>query len=405
MNERHSAWRMRLSAFSVVWLVVTSGGVFFNSQSVTPITLMFNVALVILLLLTVPSRRLSRMANEWAVLALLIVLVVISVMANGDYASLLSYARLCLTLVLAFSVCALVPVPLFAKVFVKTVVVISAVSLALFYTDLVISYSSLFPVIEFYQNNYINAFVYLSLDGLEQRNLAIFIEPGLFQIYINIALFLVLFSGGEIKYRFAVVLLLLVTLYSTNSTTGFILGVLIVGGFAALRKTSGSSVVPVAVNFIIGASIVAGVLGSDLFVENIENKFAGDSQKSFITRQNSTLIDLILIGRSPFVGGGVGSYQDSLNQLDSGGLEIDAATNTFSQLGAVVGLPFLLIVFFRSVFFIFKSGLGVPGAVILAVVYFVSFSTEPFVLYPFFYVPVFMGRLGLGRERSSTFVE
>jgi len=405
MNERHNAWRMRLSAFSVVWLIVTSGGVFFNSQSMIPITLIFNVALVILMLFSVPSRRLAHMANEWSVLALLVVLVVICVMANGDYASFLSYARLCLTLVLAFSVCALVPAPTFARVFVITVVVISAFSLVLFYTDLVGSYSSLFPVIEFYQNNYINAFVYLSLDGLENRNLAIFIEPGLFQIYINVALFLVLFSGREFRYKFAVVLLLIATLYSTNSTTGFILGVLIVGGFAALRKTKEKAVVPVVVNFFIGASVVAGVLGSELFVENIENKFSGDGQKSFITRQNSTLIDLILIERSPLVGGGVGSYQDSLSQLDNGGLEIDAATNTFSQLGAIVGIPFLFIVLFRSVLYFLRSGLGLPGSVILVVIYLVSFSTEPFVLYPFFYVPVFMGRLGLGRDRSSNFVE
>lgn len=386
--------KQALCVFSVVWVVVTSGGVFFISEDIVRLTLLFNVFLVFLQFLVIGKRFYLRRGIELAVYFFLVLFVVISVILNSDYESWLTYARLLVVVAVALGTSVLVSNRVFAVCFVKTIFFLSVVSLGFYYLEIVDNYPQFFSILDFHDKRYHNAFVYLSLDGIDNRNLGIFIEPGLFQIYINIAVFFVLYGNYFSKYKFLVVCVLLAALYSTNSTTGLIVGLVLLAGHAVVNIFSGRLSFGAIANVAIAFSVVSLVFVSDFFSDNLESKFKGDNQKSYVTRQNSTLIDLMIVSDNLLSGGGAGRYQESIDKFDSSGLEVDAATNTFTQLGAIVGMPFLLLVLFRSVRYFFGLSFGLLPRLLIVVVYIVSFSTEPFVLYPFFYIPVFMSSFG-----------
>lgn len=389
-----------LSVFSVVWVVVTSGGVFFISEDVVRITLLFNVFLVFLQFLVIGSRLHERCAVELLVFFILTLFIVVSAVINSDYASWLTYARFVVVLAVALGTGILIPNRMFAVYFVRTVVVLAGASLVFYYLDIVETYSQFFSTLDFHEKRYYNAFIYLSLDGIDSRNLGIFIEPGLFQIYINLAIFFVLFGNYQYKNRLLLIGILLAALYSTNSTTGLIVGLLLLAGYALNNLFTKKVSIGAIANILAVFSVISLVFLSDFLSDNLENKFKGDNQKSYTTRQNSTLIDLMVISDN-ILGGGAGKYQDSIDKFDSSGLEVDAATNTFTQLGAIVGLPFLMLVLFRSVRYIFCLDFGFLPRLLVFIVYVISFSTEPFLLYPFFFLPVFMansGKLSLNRK-------
>lgn len=379
-----------VGTFSVLWVIISSGGVFLNSKAIVNFTLLFSVALFvvqIVLLRKLLFKRFSAPVMYWL---LICVCVLLSVLVNWDLDSFLTYARLILILSLALGTSLLVSNDRIAELFVRIVFVLALVSIVLFYSDLVGRNSGFFPVIEFNGNKYVNGFFYLHFNSVENRNFSIFIEPGLYQVYLNVALFAVLYGNVVIRRKYLIALVLLIAIYSTKSTTGYILGVVIVFGLV-FYKVGGRHGFLLSVFKVVVLLLGIGVVvASEYFVGNLSEKFSGSNQLSYNTRQNSTLIDLQLIARDPLTGGGVGNYQNSLDEYSARGFSIDSATNTFTQLGAILGLPFIFLVIWRGVLYVMRVGVNFVAKFIFLILYLVLFATEPFVLYPLFYLPVFM---------------
>lgn len=389
MLTRSEARRRNLGVFSVIWIIIISGGVFLNSESIGHYALIGSAFIVLVQFAFNWRLVFSIYVNRIGLFLLVTFVVLLTIIANSDYASVLTYVNFILILALALGASMLVSNALLAEVFVKVVLFLALVSIFFFYTELIDKNANYFPVIEFHDHQYVNAFVYLFFDGLERRNLSIFVEPGLFQIYLNFSLLIILYAGKEFRFKYLAVSILLISLYSTNSTTGLMLGLLIVGGklvVAGYRKRGVASVVT-AVG-LAGAMVL--FVSSDYFLTNIEEKFQSGKQKSFMTRQNSTIIDLLIIEKNPIFGGGIGEYQGVMDVYSSSGLEIDAATNTFTQIGAIFGLPLLVLILFRSVVFFLSLPLVFFARLVALITYLVCFSTQPFVLYPVFYLPLFM---------------
>ena len=402
MNENNrgtqSKWGEILGAFSVFWIVVTSGGVFLNSKAVINHVLIFDVVLVSFLLASIYRKIVRYHLAAVSYFLLLTFVVLLSTIANADFASLLTYARLVLVLLLSMVVALALDKDKILNIFVKTVLFIAAFSVLFFYTGLVEQYAGLLPVVEFNDNNYVNAFVYLYFDSIERRNFGIFVEPGLFQIYLNMALFILVYTKKQIPYRYAWIGVLLAALFGTNSTTGFILALFICAGYAFSDQGGKHKAVLIPVRIAFVSIIIGLIVSSEFFTENLEEKFLLTNRLSFMTRLNSTLIDWELVTRNPIFGVGVGNYQSNINAYDATGLVIDAATNTFSQLAALMGFPFIICVVISVFYFIVTLKIGQVEKVVLGSMYVVFFSTEPFILYPLFYLPAFM-RFNLARQR------
>lgn len=392
-------WGNALAWISVCWLILTSGGAYYNSAGVVNVVLLMSVVLSVLQLCFSWEGVKKRRGGVLIYAMLAAVLMFLSMIANDDFSSFLSYARIVVVMSLALSTVVFLGVE---RLFVRSVYVISIISLTslfLFYAQILPLFSNFFPSFSSNEYTYLNAFLYSEIDGVERRNAGPFIEPGLFQIYINFSLALVLFGAVRVRAANLHIVVLLATVFSTNSTTGFIVALGTVFLSLGLKKREGR--LEAAAKYVLLAGVVVFAVLSDYVTSNIEDKFSNEVNMSFVTRFNSTLIDLAVIEESPIFGGGAGGYGNQLSYYDSRGLVVDAATNTFTQLGAYMGIFLVFLLVFRSLYFFIFAFRYVRESVALIVWYLVSFSTEPFLFFPFFYVFPFLSFLPFGLTRGD----
>lgn len=389
--SRQESRRNAVGVFSIVWIIITSGGVFFNSDAIIRITLVFDVFLVMGQIALLNKRViLKRNAAPLVQLILMVISVVFAIIANSDYSSWLTYARLFLVLALAMGTSLLIDNHRIVQVFIKTVIALALISLIMFYSEFVARNDSLFPVINFYEHQYVNGFIYLHYRDIEPRNFSIFIEPGLYQIYLNLCLFALLYGKKITPSRYIQIGILLFAIYSTKSTTGYLLGAFTLGCLI-FKSSKKKNIFVMAARAAIIILTIFLLVTSESYVKNLDDKFNSDSStSSFATRKNSTLIDLMIIAENPLTGEGLFNYQNSLDKYDAMGFRVDSATNTFTQLAAVFGLPFVLLIIYRIMLAIMRFQADVVSKIVFLVLYIVCFSTEPFILYPFFYIFLFM---------------
>lgn len=381
-------WRDLFAWISVLWLVLTSGGAYYNSAGVINVVLLASVAVIALQFSCCWKAIEKKHGSVLLYAALAIALILLSMIANGDFSSFLSYARIAVVVLLSLSTVVFLGVDRFLLRSFYVILMVSLISLVLFYLQVLPGFSSYFPSFVSNEYSYLNAFVYSEIDGVERRNAGPFIEPGLFQVYINFALALLLFDVVRVRAKNLYILVLLGAVFSTNSTTGFIVALATV--LLSLGMSEKGRKFENVMKYALLLGGVAFVFSSDYVISNIEDKFTNDVNMSFVTRFNSTLIDLAVIEDSPVFGGGAGGYGSQLSYYDARGLVVDAATNTFTQLGAYVGVVLVLLLVFRGFLFFIRAFRRVQTSVAFVFWYVISFSTEPFLFFPFFYVFPFL---------------
>lgn len=389
--SRHTIRESDVGKISLAWIMLTSGTVLPVIQENIRITLGVSV-LMFLTQLVFLFRRVGqgKIALGLALYLVICLIVTISAIANSDFSSALTYVRLMLAIGIACGCAALIDRSEGVRFFVNFVALVSLFSLLFFYGELVERYSLYFNVLTLNKTQYYNSFAYVQLIGIEPRNVGIYIEPGLFQIYLNLAIFAILYAPGSFKYKYLKLAVIVLALVSTGSTSGYIVGVLIVSAIAFKNKSGRFKHLQSIFQALFVTAIVFFVVSSSTFTDNIESKFSGNAQASWLSRKNSTLADLDMIGESPLVGVGAGNYLGKLDTFSAYGYKMDAAANTYTQLTALLGVPFILIIgLFQLKSLVRIKQRWIVGFV-LAAVWVLSFVAQPFVLYPFFYLPVFL---------------
>lgn len=378
---------------SLAWILLTSGTVLPNVQGNIRLTLGIS-ALLFLAQLAVLFRRAGRKNIALALVAYFFIclLVTISITANSDFSSILTYARMMLAIGIACGCAILIDKDEGIRFFVGFVSLVAFVSLVFFYCGLIERYSLYFDTLNLNNARYYNSYAYVQLIGAEFRNSGIYIEPGLFQIYLNLAIFSILYAPRSFKRKneYLKLVVIALALVSTGSTSGYISGVLIASAAAFKSESGRFKRLRNILQALFVAALVFFVASSSIFTENIESKFSGDSKASWLSRKNSTLADLDMIGESPLVGVGAGNYLGKLDVFSAYGYEMDAAANTYTQLTALLGIPFIVLIGFFQLRSLMRIRQHWIVGFVLAAVWVLSFVAQPFVLYPFFYLPVFL---------------
>ena len=192
------------------------------------------------------------------------------------------------------------------------------------------------------------------------RNSSIFFEPGAYQIFLNAALVLLFFVKTKFSAsrRWLYILLLLTTLITTFSTTGFmIFFAMFVLVFYKSRALSASGKAVFA-----GIFLVVMVLFSTQFYSVIFDKIGTylaiqDITDSHNRRSFDMLVDLEIFKDHIF---GVG-YDKYYEKFSATGLvgEGSASSNGLTKTLAVYGLPFSLFIF-SSYYWAIRRLLGWP---------------------------------------------
>lgn len=220
----------------VIYLIYISGNPIFRMIFFSQSVIVLFLVSAILYFYKKNKNSSKRSSKEFNVLLLVIILsasVLITFLLNDD-PKVSTYISIILQLFsVAFCIMS-IKIDTFIKIFVRVIIFLATVSLLFFSIQFVYpQFALIFPQYQGQYQIYSNAFFYnymLFNDGgsffLLNRNTGIFWEPGAYQIFLNLALFFYLLTfnndtkSSRLRYIFAV-LILIVTIITTKSTTGY----------------------------------------------------------------------------------------------------------------------------------------------------------------------------------------
>ncbi|NCQ63599.1 MAG: hypothetical protein GW757_06670 [Alphaproteobacteria bacterium] len=229
-----------------------------------------------------------------------------------------------------------------------------------------------------------------SLISIFKRPNGFFWEPGVFQIYLNLFLYLGLFRRRSLSDG----ALAIVALFTLQSTTGLLIASLICVAYAAERWSAASA----AQRFLL-LSAVPIFLGPTLVITslNTQEKLYGETRGSAVARQYDAEAGLNVALRYPLFGVGLDNeryaqemlrYGDPRTTVKTSRAEARTTSNGVMELMGLLGIPFALVVFLglaRQRFFRHKWLIGAA--------FFMTFIGETLILTPFFLAIILSGFL------------
>lgn len=207
------------------------------------------------------------------------------------------------------------------------------------------------------------------------RNSSIFYEPGAFQLYLNAALFIILFAKCHwpIKQRFKYVAVFLAAIITTFSTAAFLMtGLIIVAALFKRRlftaRQKGAILLSVLVVVLVfGAQFHEAVivkLDDYMRVESLTDKSNQRSQ--------DVLVDLEIVKHN-VLGVGYLEYYKMFSVLAQVPEEHAGSSNGITRLCAVYGLPFSLLLLASYARFFVKffgiSSVALVGIILLLMLF------------------------------------
>lgn len=220
---------------------------------------------------------------------------------------------------------------------------------------------------------------YVYQDWIFTRNNGVYWEPGAFQAFINISILLTIKSDMKSNKKRNFLILFIITLFTTFSTTGYLVFLLILISQLRALKLNVKKLI------LIFGGILSIILVEGQF-KVISNKFNSNSESyaSFLRRSYDFNMGLELIHRKPIFGWGfentdifkLFSYQSSSNGL--------------LMLGVSVGLPALIAYIIVYYINIKKVVWSKKESILLVLVFIIFISTENLMFQPLFLAPLFL---------------
>ncbi len=221
--------------------------------------------------------------------------------------------------------------------------------------------------------------------GLHRPN-GFFWEPGVFQLYLNLYLFLALFVFHARKH----IWLALVALVCVYSTTGVVITGLLLLTALAQRLSKGRMRQRVVV--LVAATLIAPAMGFIAY-KNVEEKLTGETQGSATIRQYDLLVGMSIVAQHPILGIGFDHdrYMDIAPSITSAQEQLGltetperSTSNGVAYLAYTLGLP-LALAFLWGIF----RQKTFPYPWLLGLVVFMAMLGEALIFTPFILMIIF----------------
>jgi hypothetical protein len=247
------------------------------------------------------------------------------------------------------------------ETYVKVVVFLAVISLFGYLSDSLLLFDGLIRKLPRVGDlGYEGIFYTFRFRGHIDRNNSIFFEPGAYQIFLNVALFMLFFAKTTfcIRKKWIFISILVITLGTTFSTTGY----LIFGTLFFLLIIKSDMVSKQGKAVLVGLLVVATIVFTAQFrsviFEKIDRFLAiQDITDTQDRRSFDALVDIEIFKRNILGVGYVRYFQEFnvIGQVREG----NASSNGLTKTMAVYGLPFFLFLFgsFFSFFMIFFNGI------------------------------------------------
>lgn len=189
---------------------------------------------------------------------------------------------------------------------------------------------------------YTTVFMANIFHSLQLRNFGIFREPGMYMVYLNVALFFEWYSKYPNKFRVAVYIF---TLLTTVSTAGIIIGALIISAGMFIKRNYSVIIVVIPILFL-GYYFL--MQEDSIYYILLFSKLEEGGSGTAIARIGSITVPLKIFLNYP-LGAGPEKFNELFpvfcNQMYGEPLDPDLSTNTLTKLLAVYG-PLLFLLFF-----------------------------------------------------------
>ena len=348
-------WRETyVSYFMVYLLIFTSGSIRYLQSPDKLLISGFIVSILAWVLFT--DRKINERFSLYVCIFILFQ-IIINIYTGGGL-SISSIISTTIRLILAYLILKIVGRD-FAATYVKLVALLAVVSLFGYLSDTFGLFESLTSMLPRVGDKGYGGFLYLfQFHHHIDRNNSIFFEPGAYQAFINAGLFLLFFVDMKfsLKRQRIYILILLATLLTTSSTTGFLIFAIIFCLF--LVK---STIMPASSKTaLVGIILLAVMIFTAQFQHVIFKKINDYTDVEDITdssnlRSFDALVDMEIFKRHMF-GVGFDKYVmmvSSIGQIGQGQTSSNGITRTL----AIYGLPFSLFLF-ASYYFALRRLLG-----------------------------------------------
>ena len=338
--------------------------------------------------------KLNKLIKSLIVLCILVIILVFNYVFAIKGQQLNSYFYMVLTIIIAFFINLSIQNDNFSKSFLTVLYVIEIHAvLSFIFSIFFVEYlqNILLHGEKVYQTFYYIFFYRIetsqvSIYGLNIiRNSGLFWEPGILQIFLNLLLYIQLFEKRTSSLKIIITLLLIITTYST---TGYILMILIM----VFKYKSFFSIRNFPYLFLLAIPII--MLLYPIISFHIENKAFGENVMSTYVRVFDVLQSVKIISDYPITGIGLSwevyeklqlSYKEVLGVISlkpSG--NTNSVLSTMILFGLPVGLLFIMALYRQELF-------TIKNRIIIFIILFISLSSEPLLLRPFFMFIIFNG--------------
>lgn len=322
-------------------------------------------------------------------------LVMFSSLLNDDLRLGLVYK--CVVMLLSCAYVSKVRFEKFSQYFVGFIYLIALISvICTFAIMLKSSVFSFAPSIENTANTpFVNLFLYVAPTITEVvRNYGIFREPGVYQMYLIMALVLMLFYSSKLKLKMFIVITMALAL--TFSTTGYIAYTCVIA-LLVIKRNNGiiSSKQQKMILTILALCIVVLATQTNLLSNDgiIFDKFSNNDRHTTIARMSSLTTNIKIWWQYPIFGAGLQKVNDlfELITFRDYGFASPHNTNTFLCELATFGIFYFSLFVIGVLRYCRLFGNSFLEHLLVFVILFVLSVGEKLTFSPFFYIMIFYG--------------
>lgn len=220
------------------------------------------------------------------------------------------------------------------------------------------------------------------------RNQGIFWEPGAYQVFLNLGIFLTLFMNKKLmKWRLVI---LTATLLTTMSTSGYMICALLYLAYV-IRNGKREQISRMLLSLFLFVPLAVFIAQSGVITDKFQ-----DGNASFDRRSLDTSSNLELMIEKPLLGWG---FQN--NEILMERYSIPDSSNSLLTFGYQFGLPMLLILMIYYYFQLLRPIGGVVQALLVFIGLLIVFSTENMLFQPLFIVLMFLDTRRLQAQEQT----
>lgn len=227
------------------------------------------------------------------------------------------------------------------------------------------------------------------------RNFGIFREPGVYQIFLNIAILFVLFCGEKLKRKKTKLVMLVLTILTTFSTAGIIITslLLLIYCIANLKCINIKNILS-SLAFIAGLIAVIFLFNRYFMVfDKLFSKIGNEDDSSWFSRTSSFVVNIAVGFNNIFFGAGWDNVKVETAKYTSLLYNMSfkfSNTNTFLKLFAIHGLG-VFVFYIVELYKFFKQKRNDLLSIALFLIMFLCFCNEDMSLNIVTYLLIFYG--------------